>query len=341
MRARWWFLLLALACAVVPVRAASDDAPPAEPTPAAAKPFDVWLGELLVEARERGYSDEILEQTLGGLQPLPRVLDRDRAQPESRLTFDEYVRRRLTEEAVRRGREQLVAHRELLRRVQEAYDVPPDVLVAIWGLESRFGERTGDVPVFPALATLAWDGRRGALFRAQLFDALTIVSRGDIDAASMKGSWAGAMGQPQFMPSSYLKYAVDFDGDGRRDIWASEADTFASIAHYLSRHGWRGARWGREVKAAKKALERIDHEIGSRLSGCRAMRDMTIARSAVEWRRSGLRGFDGKEVPRSGARLVRAGTRQFLVDENYDALLHYNCAHHYALTVALLADRLR
>jgi membrane-bound lytic murein transglycosylase B len=310
---------------------------------AATSPFDVWLEELLAEARGRGFTNELLARTLAGVQPLPSVLEHDRAQPEARLTFDEYIQRRLTRERQRRGREQMAAHRDLLRRVQDAYGVPPQIIVAIWGLESSFGERTGEVPVFSALATLAWDGRRGPMFRSQLYDALTIVDRGYIDAASLKGSWAGAMGQPQFMPSSYLKYAVDFDGDGRRDIWASGADTFASIANYLASHGWRGQYWGHEVRASPAASRRIAADVASRPSGCRAMRDMSVALSLDEWRRLGLKRLDGTPLSadKSLARLVRAGTRHFLVHGNYDALLDYNCSHAYALSVALLADRIR
>jgi len=340
MRARW-FLLAALVGILVPVGAGCQDFPQDQST--AYKPFELWLADLLVEARGRGYRDELLAETLGGVQPLPRVLENDRAQPEATVTFDEYVRRRVTPDVVRRGREHLVTHRELLRSVHEAYGVPPNVLVAIVGLESRFGQVTGEIPVFAALATLAWGGRRGAQFRSQLYDALTIADRGDIDASSMKGSWAGAMGRPQFMPSSYLAYAVDFDGDGRRDIWTSDADTFASIANYLTGHGWRGDDWGGEVRAAPAAVKRIGESVGSRTSGCRAMRDMTAALSLDEWRRRGLRRADGKALPStpSDARLVRAGTRQFLVNQNYDALLNYNCSHHYALTVLLLADRIR
>jgi membrane-bound lytic murein transglycosylase B len=323
-----------------PIGAASPDEPQEATT---GKPFDLWLADLLVEARGRGYSDELLARTLGGVQPLPGVLESDRAQPETTLIFDKYLKRRVTPEAVRRGREHLNTRRELLDRIHQTYGVPPSLIVAIWGLESRFGERTGKIPVFAALATLAWDGRRGELFRAQLYDALTIVDRGDIDVASMKGSWAGAMGQPQFMPSSYLTYAVDFDGDGRRDIWTSDADTFASIANYLQSHGWRGDDWGREVRMSSATLERITADVGSRASGCRAMREMTVARSLGEWRRSSVKSAHGKALPSSQdqARLVRVGTRRFLVNESYDALLRYNCSHHYALSVALLADRLR
>lgn len=333
-------LAMVVICAIVPVYAAGFDFPP-DATPS--KSFEHWLAELLIEGRQRGYSEELLTKTLGGLQPLPQVLENDRAQPETKLTVDDYIRRRVTDATVRRGRKLLRTHDDTLAHVRDAFGIPPGIVVAIWGLESRFGDSRGGVPVFAALATLAWEGRRGAFFRSELYDALTIVDRGYIDAASMHGSWAGAMGQPQFMPSSYLAYAVDFDGDGRRDIWTSVDDTFASIANYLKRFGWQGDEWGREVRATAATRRRLAAASGARPSGCRAMREMTAARSLAEWRRLGLKRADGQELPSTQrqARLVLAGTRQFLVYENYDALLRYNCAHHYALSVALLADRLR
>jgi membrane-bound lytic murein transglycosylase B len=170
----------------------------------------------------------------------------DRRQPERTLSFEEYVRRRVTLWVVRRGRELAHQHRDVLARVRDAYGVPLEIIIAILGIESRFGQYSGEIPVFQALATLAWHPRRAGFFRAQLYDALTMVDRAHIDVASMKGSRAGAMGQPQFMPSSYLAYAVDFDGDGRRDIWTSDADTSAPIVNYLKGHGWRADEaWGR------------------------------------------------------------------------------------------------
>jgi len=311
-------LLLALALVL-----ASASVAPAQPR----QPFDEWLADLLTEARTRGYSDELLDQTLAGLTPLPRVIASDRRQAERTQMFEEYLRRRLTPWVVRRGRELAGEHRELLAQIRDQYGVPAEIVVAIWGFETGFGRHGGSIPVFQALATLAWDPRRARLFRAQLYDALTMVHRGHIDAPSMRGSWAGAMGQPQFMPSSYLAYAVDFDGDGRRDIWTSPADTLASIANYLRGHGWRADEpWGREVVWGSRRVT-----VGARRSGCRAMRDMTASLGMAEWRRLGVRGLDGGALGGLDAALVRVGKRRFLVHANYDALLQYNCAHHDAL----------
>jgi membrane-bound lytic murein transglycosylase B len=303
------------------------------------QPFDEWLADLLVEARVRGYSDELLAEALMGLTPLHRVISSDRRQPEVVLTLDEYLRRRVTPAVVQQGRELATQHRDLLAQVHEAYGVPPKVVLAIWGLETRFGRYSGDVPVFQALATLAWEPRRASFFRAQLYDALTMVDRGHIDVPSMKGSWAGAMGQPQFMPSSYLSYAVDFDGDGRRDIWTSPADTFASIANYLARHGWQGdGAWGREVRVTAGAGQRAARALRARESGCRAMRQMIGPAPIAEWQRLGVRRADGGNLPADvhKAALVRVGTRRFLVHGNYDALLRYNCAHYYALAFSMI-----
>ena len=304
-----------------------------------AQPFDEWLDELLTEARGQGFSEEVLAQTLVGLTPLPRVIASDRSQAEATLTLDQYLKRRVTPEVVRRARELADQHRELLAQVRETYGVPARFIVAIWGLESHFGRAGGDVPVFQALATLAWEPRRARLFRAQIYDALRMVDRGHIDAAHMMGSWAGAMGQPQFMPSSYLAFAVDFDGDGRRDIWTSHADVFGSIANYLKRAGWReGEPWGQEVSAPARALKAVR----PRRDGCRALREMGGPAPAAQWRRLGVRVADGSLLAPSapaGALLVTGG-RRFLVHANYETILAYNCAHHYALAVAILADRI-
>jgi membrane-bound lytic murein transglycosylase B len=231
-----------------------------------------------------------------------------------------------------------------LAGVEKEFQVQRRVLLAIWGLETRYGRLTGNTPVFQALATLAWEPRRASFFRGELFDALTMVQRGYIEAASMTGSWAGAMGQPQFMPSSYLQHAVDFDGDGRRDIWRSTGDALASMANYLKAAGWNGQQtWGREVRLTPAARASIEQSIPKRTEGCYARRNMTERRPLAEWQRIGVRLVNGAALPGADleAGLVDVGERTFLVYPNYDAILAYNCAHYYALTVALLSERLR
>jgi len=249
----------------------------------------------------------------------------------------------VTPRVIRLGREQAMEERAVLRRIRMEYGVSPGVVLAIWGLESHYGQFTGAYPVFQALATLAWQPRRSDFFRNELFKALSIVSGGYIDAKTMTGSWAGAMGQPQFMPSSYLQNAVDFDKDGLRDIWHSKADTLASIANYLKNSGWEpGETWGREVKVSKEARARIDG-IPKRDAGCSAKRLMTERRPLPVWRDAGLRLKSGAPLPVTDipASLVDVGGRSFLVYPNYERILDYNCAHLYALSVAMLADRLQ
>ncbi len=308
------------------------------------RPFDEWLAELIAEARERGYSDELVDAALAGLTPIERVIESDRSQAEVVATFEQYYQARVTPRIIRRGREMAARHRSLLRRIERDYGVQGRFILAIWGFESRFGANSGRTPVFQALATLAWEPRRSAFFRSQLFDALTMVRAGYIDVETMKGSWAGAMGQPQFMPSSYLEFAVDYDGDGRRDIWTSQPDVLASIANYLKAAGWDADRtWGREVRISPRVRARITKAVPTRTASCFARRNMSDWRPLAEWQKLGVRRANGDALPAAAidGALVTAGARSFLVYRNYDALLSYNCAHHYALGVSMLADRLQ
>ena len=333
--------LLALALVATLLTPTQDVSnPPVE----ASQPFDEWLSGVMDEARGRGFSDTLIDETLGGLTPLQRVIRNDRAQAELVVGFDRYYRARVTRRFVQEGRDLARRHTALLARMEREYNVQRRFILAIWGIETRYGRVTGSTPVFQALATLAWEPRRAEYFRGELFNALTMVSRGHIDAKTMTGSWAGAMGQPQFMPSSYLKYAEDFDGDGRTDIWRSTPDALASIAKYLDEWGWDDEfTWGREVRVTPEARARIEQETSRRTEGCFAMRNMTERISMAEWRRLGVRRVDGTALPESEveAGLVTTDTRTFLVYPNYDAILRYNCAHYYALTVALLGDQLR
>ncbi len=203
----------------------------------------------------------------------------------------------------------LARHHELLEQVSARYGVSPSLIVGIWGFESNFGRFSGMRPTIAALATLAWDPRRSALFRAELFDALEILNRGDIELARLKGSWAGAMGQVQFMPSSYLKFAEDFDGDGRRDIWATPSDIFASIANYLKGHGWvDGDSVGPRGRRLAGGAQRIANEVDSRNGTCRATRDMTVALPAATWQALGVRTGRGR-LAAGGAARRGAGDR--------------------------------
>jgi membrane-bound lytic murein transglycosylase B len=309
----------------------------------APKSFDEWLADLRTEALSKGFSDGLIEETLAGLTPLERVIQSDRSQAELNPGFSRYSNARITKSMVSRGRDMMAEHRALLHRTEREFGIPARVLVAFWGMESRFGRIQGSTPVFQALATLAWEPRRASYFRNELFDALTMVQRGHIEAGTMTGSWAGAMGQTQFMPSSYLKFAVDFDDDERRDIWKSTPDTLASMANYLKGFGWkRDETWGREVKVNADASRAIA-TIPKRTDGCYAQRNMTERRPLAQWQKLGVRRVDGGSLPKANvqAGLVDVGERKFLVYPNYDVIIAYNCAHYYALTVGLLADRLK
>ena len=321
----------------------SNGVPQAAPA-APAQPFDEWLKDLKEEARDRGFADRLVEDALEGLEPLPRVIQRDRSQAELRPGFTTYSSARLTRAMIRRGRDLSREHRAELSRIEGDFQVQRRFVVAIWGMESRYGRLTGRTPVFQALATLAWEPRRAAYFRGELFDALSMVDRGRIPPAEMTGSWAGAMGQAQFMPSNYLKYAVDFDRDGRTDIWKNTGDALASIANYLKGFGWKNDQtWGREVKVPPDARAAIAESIPRRTEGCYAIRNMTERVPIERWRTLGVTRVDGGPLPATEvpAGLVDVGERTFLVYPNYDAILGYNCAHYYALTVALLADAIR
>ena len=339
---RWILACLAFGALLGgPARSQSPAAQPLTPE----VPFDVWLSGVIEEADDRGFDDKLIQQTLAGLEPLPRVIQADRSQAELNPGLERYLSTRLTRPVIMRGREMMRQHRSLLARIQREYEVQPRFVLAIWGMETRYGRIMGREPIFRALATLAWEPRRADYFRGELFNALTMVQRGHIEAKAMTGSWAGAMGHPQFMPSSYLKFAVDFDKDGRRDIWRSVPDALASIANYLKGFDWDGDEtWGREVRVSAAARERFSGEVEMRPEGCFAIRNMTERRDLEDWAEFGIRRADGSALPDVDidASLVTTGdNRTFLVYRNYEALLGYNCAHYYALSVAMLADRLQ
>ncbi len=306
--------------------------------------FGSWLAEFRAEAAGKGISPATLDAALTGLRPLEKVLNRDRKQPETKLKFETYSGRLLKPVNIERGRAMMAEHAGLLNRVSDRYGVQPRFIVAIWGIETRYGAIKGSTEVVPALATLAFDRRRSRFFRAQLLDALGMVEKGYIELADMKGSWAGAMGHPQFIPSSYLAFARDFDGDGRRDIWNNLGDVFASIANYLRQHGWSDARtWARGVRVPEAVRRTYDSMLDGGATGCRALRRATKPRSLESWQAAGLRRLSGAALPAVGldARLLMpdgADGKAFLVYRNYESLLRYNCSNLYALTVGLLSD---
>lgn len=303
------------------------------PSVAAQDPFQAWLTDLRREARGQGISIRTLDAAMAGVRPIPSVLEADVRQPERQITFAEYRRRVVSADRIERGRKMLAQHRQLLTEITARYGVPAPVLVALWGIESNFGERQGTYPVFAALATLAYDGRRAKFFRRELLSALKIVERGSAEPARMLGSWAGAMGQNQFMPSTYLSYAVAFDGDGHPDIWNSLPDVFASMANYLSRSGWDARYiWGREVSVPEG------------LDGGRVGLDHRAP--LPTWHARGVRLPDGGElpvaaIPASLLRMDDGDSSSYLVYGNFKALMAWNRSTYFGVSVGLLSDSLK
>ena len=335
---------LAIVLAFTAAVPAQDPTP--TPTPAVQVPtqeeFNAFLATVRADALKLGIRAATLDAALAGLEPNPVVVARDRQQPELTQSLDDYLKARLSQTRIDKGRELLKTHHDVLEQVSKTYGIAPPMMVAFWGLESNFGQFTGTYPTIQALATLAFDGRR-QLFRDELMAALRIVDEGKATATDLKGSWAGAMGQPQFMPSSYLSRAVDLDADGRADIWGSLPDVFGSMANYLKESGWQaGESWGREVKIAKDAIAKIDKAVPMRTRGCRSVRELTVMRPLKEWSTLGVTLPSGAKLPdeSTNAALVRGQARYFLVYRNYEAILAYNCSNSYGISVGLLADRI-
>lgn len=297
---------------------------------AADQPFGPWLEAVRREALAEGISPAILDAALTGIEPIERVIELDRRQPEGRWTHAEYLERVVPASRIDQGRRLLAEHRALLTPVAARYGVQPRFIVALWGIETSYGGHTGGFSVINALATLAWDGRRSTFFRAELMNALRILDEGHIAPADMKGSWAGAMGQSQFMPSSFNAYAVDFDGDGRRDIWNSLPDVFGSAANYLKSHGWNGSwTWGREVRVPGGLDE--------------SLFDLDVERDLGWWQERGVRRLNGADLPgvRLNASLIRPdgpGGRAFLVYDNFRVIMRWNRSTYFATAVGLLSD---
>jgi membrane-bound lytic murein transglycosylase B len=295
--------------------------------------FEGFLEGIRAEARRGGVNPATLQRALSGLRPNDRVLELDRRQAEFTQTWQQYRDARLSQTRIDNGRRAFAENRALLAAIEERFRVAPGVVVAIWGIETSYGGFTGSFNVIEALATLAWEGRRAAFFRAELLAALRILDAGNVPVERMRGSHAGAMGHPQFMPTSFERLAVDFDGDGRRDIWDSRADALGSIANYLSRNGWREpAPWGFEVATpAELDLSGLDHR---------------VLRPAREWARAGVRRIDGRPLPSlEGEWAVvtpghsRGDSQSFLVGANFMAIRRYNPSNFYATAVGLLSDR--
>ena len=289
--------------------------------------YAAYLVTMRAEARRAGVTQATIDRALRNPQLVQRAIDLDRHQPESTLTWAQYRQRIVNDQRIALGRTLYAKNRALLGQVSQRYGVEPGVVMGIWALESNYGADSGKFPIVDCLATLAWEGRRRAFFQSELIDALKVLDRGDVTLERMVGSYAGAMGQTQFMPDSVLKYSVDYEGNGRRDLWNSLPDIFASTANYLAREGWRSdLSWGRQI-ALPAGFDVSQAGLAKR-------------RPLAEWRRAGL------SVPGvADATVVAvvlpggAGDESFVVYyPNYKALRSYNPPDKYCLSVGLLGD---
>jgi membrane-bound lytic murein transglycosylase B len=317
-------------------------------TPAEDTAFRAFLSEVRAAALERGIRAETVDAILPGIRIHRQAVVADRAQAEFVDTYERYLRR-VSPQRIEQGRALMAQHGEMIRRVAADYGVQPRFVVAIIGLESNYGTYPISEPLFDVLATLAFDGRRGAQFRAQLLAGLEIVDKGLAAPEQMKSSWAGALGVPQFTPTNVLEIAVDHDKDGRIDLWNLGPDVIASVARYLQRHGWRADQtWGREVTLPAGGEEALAAPIAhgeEPPSVCRSYQTLGAFRRLSDWQSLGVRGADGSALPARDlpAALVvgdRGDDRGWLVYRNFCSLMRYNPAFRYALSVGLLADEI-
>lgn len=297
--------------------------------------FQQWLIGFNTEAEQAGISSKTLYEFMKDAQYLPKVIQLDRKQPDKTKTFEQYLKAAMPDKRIKMAKEKYAENRELLNEIGHKYGVQPKFIVALWGSESDFGRNMGSFKITDSLATLAFEGRRAEFFKGELIKALKMLDSENVDEAEMKGSWAGAMGQTQFMPTSFLEFAVDYDNDGKKDIWGTKADVFASIANYLSKSGWdKNSTWGREIK--------LPHGFDKNLLG------RNIEKTIAEWKALGIKNIDGKPIPNKKglvASVVRVedgeGSRAFLIYQNYKIVLKWNRSLYFATTIGMLADKVK
>jgi membrane-bound lytic murein transglycosylase B len=293
----------------------------------AANSFQNFVAGVYAEAASEGIRRDVLDAAFTGVAPNQAVIAKDRKQAEFSMTWPQYRALVITNQRIVDGRAAVAANHAVLARADSYFRVAASILAGIWGVESNFGVLTGNYKVVEALATLGWEGRRAAFFRSELMAALRILNNGDIAPAGMTGSYAGAMGQPQFMPTSYLRLAVDFDGDGRRDIWNSKADVLGSIANFMAHSGWRpGETWGQPVRLPPGMIASREQR--------RPLAEwarMGIVPTAGEWAASG-------DAPAAVLTPDGPGGEAFLAFSNFAAIRRYNPSDYYAIAVGLIGD---
>jgi membrane-bound lytic murein transglycosylase B len=293
--------------------------------------FALWLREFSAFARNAGINEATLQTAFDTVRFLPGVIELDRAQPEFTRSIWDYLDNAVSAQRITRGQEKLQQLGPQAVAITERYGVPIAIVVAIWGMESNYGSNFGNIPTIDALATLGFEGRREAWARSQLLAALKILQNGDIDRTQMIGSWAGAMGQTQFLPTNFLAYAVDADGDGRRDLWGSSVDALASTANFLARSGWQtGQSWGTEVRLPPG----FDY----------ARADDNLRQTSATWEKEGVQSMSGAPLPALNDSSIwlasNAGGPAFLIGPNFRTIMRYNNSTSYALAVSMLAQRL-
>jgi len=309
--------------------------------------FEQYVDKLKEEAKTQGFSDELIASSFAEIKLYKRAIKADKNQPERVETLDTYLPKRVSDRKVKKARQLYKKHQDLLQKVGDEYGVQPRFIVALWGLETSFGGYMGNFNVVSALTTMAYEGRREAFFKKQLWAALTILKEGHIDIKNMKGSWAGAMGQNQFMPTSFLSYAVDGDGDGKKDIWGNQADVFASMANYLKKEGWNDdLTWGRQVKLPEDFNTRlaIPKNTGSRKNWLKAWSE--TEKSLQEWQDLGIRRADGTDLPIVDIKAALVfpddeNGRAYLAYDNYKSLMHWNLSYYFVSSVGHLSDRIK
>ena len=292
----------------------------------------LWLQQVEQQAIESGIASDVVHEALDSFMPNSRVVELDQKQPETTITFETYRHNTVAPLRIRKGAELMGRYERELAAIEARTGVPPSIVVALWGIESSFGKNEGDFETVTSLATLAYEGRRAEFFRSELFAALRILEREHMPSSALRGSWAGAMGQSQFMPSTYLRYAVDGDGDSRIDIWDNPVDALASIAAYLAAEGWRRElTWGREVEGSAV----VPSDVG-----------LAQTHSLQEWAKKGVTNLDGSPLPQRDlvASFIQpdgADGSGFLVYDNLRALMRWNRSTYFALSAGLLADRIK
>ncbi|MDK9682558.1 lytic murein transglycosylase [Pseudoalteromonas shioyasakiensis] len=308
--------------------------------------FDVYVAALKKEALEKGYDEALVDQALATAKFKKKVISADKNQPEVKETLETYLPKRVPQWKIDRARKLYKENQDVLEKVAKEYGVQARFIVALWGLESNFGKIQGGHSVIASLVTLAFDGRRETMYKNQLWAALDILKEGHITLDKFKGSWAGAMGQTQFMPTSFNAYAVDYNGDGRKDIWTTEEDAFASIANYLKQAGWNDdLTWGRQVKLPEGFDNSNILKRGTRTRSQWLEYWKDSERSLADWQALGVRKMDGSDLPNVDVTAAMVmpddvNGRMYLAYDNYKALMHWNRSYYFATSVGYLSDRI-